>query len=199
MIEFVQISFLFWCKIEKTSKEKKYFSIKIELFYLGFVLQERYNLKINKIMKKIIVFSVALIYSVFAYSQIEFLGYLTNQENKKLKQVTVNLYEDNTLVSSTVFNLKFNYTFEPNKHYTIEIVKDGFFTKRIAVSTVDAAVTSDPFSFIVELTPKDESIDEAVFDFPTAIIEYKKSKKTFSFNETYAKSVKKEQEAVLSN
>lgn len=148
-------------------------------------------------MKKIAILSLALVQSLLVLGQIEFTGYLTDQNNKKLKQVTIKLYDENEIISSNLVNNKFNYTLSANKHYTLEIEKDGFFVKRIAISTVDAQNTSEPFSFIVEMIEKNDTTDDSASDFPSAIIEYKKSKKAFDFNTTYAKSVKKEQAGVL--
>ncbi|NCP45962.1 MAG: hypothetical protein COW67_05625 [Flavobacteriales bacterium CG18_big_fil_WC_8_21_14_2_50_32_9] len=134
-----------------------------------------------------------------AYSQINFTGYLTDEKNDKLKDVTINVYDQNELISTEIVSKKFSYDLSVNTYYTLELVKDGFFTKRIAISTFGAKNSTEPFLFAVEMLMKQQGKDNLDTDFPSALIEYQKNKQCFSYNASYAKNIKKEQEEVLVN
>ena len=131
------------------------------------------------------------------FSQVNFIGYLVDEENNKMRDVTINLYEDNNLVSSDKWAKKFSYDLELEKYYTLELIKEGFIPKRVAISTFEGDKGADPFMFVMELLKKREGVDESDLDFPSALIEYKKSKGSFNFNVPYSKSIKKEQSEVL--
>lgn len=114
-----------------------------------------------------------------------------------MKDITINLYQENDLISTKNWNKKFDYELEIDKYYTLELVKEGFITKRIAISTFDGDKGAEPFMFVMELLKKRDGVDESELDFPSALIEYKKNKGNFNFNVDYSKSIKKEQETVL--
>lgn len=148
-------------------------------------------------MKKSIILFVTLFSYCFTYAQVNFTGYLTDEENNKLKDVTINIYDQNELISTEIVSKKLSYDLSINSYYTLELVKDGFYTKRIAISTFGAKKTTEPFLFAVEMLMIQQGKDNLDTDFPSALIEYQKNKQCFSYNASYAKNIKKEQEEVL--
>ncbi|TXB65767.1 hypothetical protein FRY74_04160 [Vicingus serpentipes] len=148
-------------------------------------------------MKRFLLFTYLFIFPMLIFSQVNFTGYLVDEENNKMRDVTINLYEDNNLVSSDKWAKKFSYDLELEKYYTLELIKEGFIPKRVAISTFEGDKGADPFMFVMELLKKREGVDESDLDFPSALIEYKKSKGSFNFNVPYSKSIKKEQSEVL--
>lgn len=148
-------------------------------------------------MKKLLFFFISFFFCLNFFSQVNFTGYLQDEEGKYMKDITINLYQENDLISTKNWNKKFDYELEIDKYYTLELVKEGFITKRIAISTFDGDKGAEPFMFVMELLKKRDGVDESELDFPSALIEYKKNKGNFNFNVDYSKSIKKEQETVL--
>ena len=131
------------------------------------------------------------------FAQVKFTGYLVDENDDKMKDVTVKLYEQNELISTKKWSKKFDYELEMEKYFTMELIKEGFISKRIAISTFEGDKGAEPFMFVMELYKSREGIDESELDFPAAIIEYKKNKGEFSFNVPYTKKIKKEQEEAI--
>lgn len=142
-------------------------------------------------MKKLLLVLLGLTSVCLLRAQVNFSGYMVDEENKSMKDVTINLYEENTLISTVSWAKKFSYDLKLQKYYTLELVKDGYLPKRIAISTFEGDKGAEPFMFVMELIKKREGIDQSDADFPSAIIEYKKNKGQFNFNVDYSKSVKK--------
>ena len=150
-----------------------------------------------KIIKKLVLIISLVFYSFFSGAQVTFTGYLVDEESEKMKGVTVNLYQDNELLSTKKWNKKFEYNLKLDAYYTMELVKEGFIPKKIAISTFEGDKGAEPFLFVMELIKERKGIDDVELDFPTAIIKYKKNTGAFNFDVDYSKSVKKEQEALL--
>ena len=148
-------------------------------------------------MKRFLFFAYLVIFPMLIFSQVNFTGYLVDEENDRMRDVTINLYEENNLVSTQKWAKRFSYDLELEKYYTLELIKEGFIPKRVAISTFEGDKGADPFMFVMELLKKREGVDESDLDFPSALIEYKKSKGSFNFNVPYSKSIKKEQSEVL--
>ncbi|MBV6485876.1 MAG: hypothetical protein KFKLKKLM_02486 [Flavobacteriales bacterium] len=148
-------------------------------------------------MKKILLTILILSSCCILKAQVNFSGYLVDEENKGMKDVTINLYEENNLVSSTKWSKKFSYDLKLQSYYTLELIKDAFIPKRIAISTFEGDKGAEPFMFVMELIKKRPGVDDSEMDFPSAIIEYKKNKGEFNFNSDYSRSIKREQEAAL--
>ena len=60
-----------------------------------------------KIIKKLVLIISLVFYSFFSGAQVTFTGYLVDEESEKMKGVTVNLYQDNELLSTKKWNKKF--------------------------------------------------------------------------------------------
>lgn len=124
------------------------------------------------------------------YSQTMFTGYLVNEDNQKVKDAQVNLYASNEKISTKKWSKKFDYTLEMGNQYTIEIIKEGYFTKRISISTEGGDKNAPPFLFVMEL--KSQTNKGSDDDFPSALIKYMKNEGAFNFDVKYAKNMKKE-------
>lgn len=142
-------------------------------------------------MKKVLIVALCFFSIGLMRAQVNFSGYMVDEENKNMKDVTINLYEENNLISSVSWAKKFSYDLKLQSYYTLELVKDGYLPKRIAISTFEGDKGAEPFMFVMELIKKREGVDNSDADFPSAIIEYKKNKGQFNFNVDYSKSVKK--------
>ena len=141
-------------------------------------------------MKTIAVLLLTFILSP-VYAQVSFTGYLVNSDDDKLKDVTVILYSNNEIVSTQKWSKKFDYNLQLEKYYTLELVKEDFLTKKIAISTFGGDKDVEPFMFVIEL--KVAMNGEEGDDFPSALIKYKKGEGSFNFDVKYAKNLKKEQ------
>ena len=150
-----------------------------------------------KAMKKSVLLLAFFVFVNVVCAQVNFSGYMVDEENKSMRDVTINLYEENNLISTVVWAKKFSYDLKLQKYYTLELVKDGFMPKRIAISTFEGDKGAEPFMFVMELIKRREGVDDSELDFPSALIEYKKNKGQFNFNVDYSKSIKKEQDGVL--
>jgi hypothetical protein len=126
-----------------------------------------------------------------SFSQVLFTGYLVNEDNAKMKDVTVSLYSGNEKISSEKWSKKFDYNLELQKYYTLELQKEGYLAKRIAISTFEGDKGAEPFMFVMELVEAKEGREGD--DFPSALIKYEKDEGSFNFDVKYSKSVKKEQ------
>ncbi len=138
-----------------------------------------------------IIFS--LIVSVSGFSQVSFTGYLMDADENKIKDVAVNLYKGNEKVSTEKWSKKFEYDLELETYYTLELVKEGFVSKRIAISTFEGDKGAEPFMFVMELIAKEDAVKGMDEDYPSALIEYKKREGSFNFDVQYAKNIKKQQ------
>lgn len=148
-------------------------------------------------MKTIIIFITTILFSIHGFGQIIFTGFIVNENNKKLTNLEIKIYEDNSLIFSEITARKFSYNLWLNKYYTIEISKKGYYTKRIAVSTLASRYDVDPYECNIELIKKRDGLDESWFDFPAAIIEYKQQEGGFSHNTYYSETYKEEQKLVI--
>jgi len=120
---------------------------------------------------------------------------MVNTENKKMRNVSVNLYENNQLISTKTWTKKFNYKLDLEKYYTLEMKKEGFIVKKIAISTFEGDKGCEPFMFVLELIKEEDAVEGIDIDFPSALIEYKKNQGRFNFNSKYAKNRRKEARA----
>ena len=122
-------------------------------------------------MKHFITLSIILTLAVSTFGQVTFTGYLVDSDNKKMKDVDINLFKENEKVSTKKWSKKFEYNLALEEHYTLELIKEGFQPKRIAISTFEGRKSTE-FMFVMELMKIKEGEEED--DFPSALIEYKK-------------------------
>ncbi|HEY9083939.1 MAG TPA: hypothetical protein VIN73_11440 [Vicingaceae bacterium] len=143
-------------------------------------------------MKKIVTFLAVIFITISGFAQVEFKGYIVNEKGKKLNNVEIKLYEDNSLIHSDFFTNKFAFNLWVNRYYTIELSKEGYFTKRIVFSTLASVYYADPFECDIELIKKSDDIDDSDFDFPVAIVEYKQYQGGFHYNIVKNNGIEKE-------
>jgi hypothetical protein len=116
------------------------------------------------------------------------------------KEANIFVYDGNSLIDSTKSTKAGNFEVELllGGRYTIEIVKEGYNIKRIAVN----AEVKDPFKrvpnfdFLCELSPINESFAN-VPDFPATIIKMNERKGEFQYNSTYTKHISRLNEDYL--
>lgn len=122
-------------------------------------------------------------------------GVITDENDKNLKGVKVELYEGNEVVDafSTKGNGKFKFQLLNDHLYTIQLSKDGYLLKRVSVNT---ALPKDDdntyyFDFDLGLIPVAENAvaDETLYEYPSAIIEFNDKKSSFYFDENYTKQL----------
>jgi len=138
-----------------------------------------------------------LFFTLHLGAQVTFTGYLVDEKNNKIKDVEVNLYQGNDLISTKNWNKKFEYTLDNNQYYTIELVKKGFIPKKIAVSTFEGDKGAEPFMFVMELIKEKKGVDSDALEFPSAMIQYDKGSGAYNFNVDYSKNIKKDQKKAL--
>ena len=153
-------------------------------------------------MKSIVPLIISLVITTGLFAQtkntVSFTGYLIDTQDKKIKDVTVVVYDGNEkLVTTKTKANKFTTDLHLNKYYTIEFVKDGYVSKRIGISTLADTDDIEPFMFLMEMIEEVEGIDTSVLDFPSALIEYRKGKGRFDFVVDYTRQMKEEQENIL--
>ncbi len=144
-----------------------------------------------KLFRGLLVPLMLISYSISA--QVSFTGYLVDVDEKKLKDVEVNLYQGNEKLSSKKWSKSFDYDLKLETYYTLELVKEGFIPKRIAISTFEGDKGAEPFLFVMELVAEKDGIEGLDEDYPSALIQYKKDEGSFDFDVKYAKNLKKEQ------
>ena len=145
-------------------------------------------------MKNIFILPVILLLlSATGFSQVNFTGYLVNSNDGKLKDVEVNLYKGNEILSTKKWSKKFEYDLELETYYTLELVKEGFIAKRIAISTFEGSKGAEPFLLVMQLMENKDRIEGLDEDYPSALIKYKKDAGTFNFDVNYAKNMRKEE------
>lgn len=139
-------------------------------------------------MKHFITLSIIFLLAVSAVGQVTFTGYLVDADDKKMKDVEIIFFKGNEKISTKKWSKKFEYNLALEEYYTLELVKVGFLSKRIAISTFEGRKNTD-FMFVMELIEKKEGEEED--DFPSALIEYRKNEGSFNFDIKYAKDIKK--------
>lgn len=115
---------------------------------------------------------------------------------EKMSGVLVELYEQNRMVDAmeTKKNGKFKFALYNNHIYTIQISKDGYFTKKIEVNTTVPNEFEDeveyPFDmeleeYVANVSPKTEDL----LEYPIALIAYDKKEQGFKYHKEYTKGL----------
>lgn len=130
---------------------------------------------------------------------LEIVGIALDETNKPIDGVEVKLYKENEelewneMTSVTYHDHSFVFNLDANEYYTIEISKNGFVSRSIAISTkLPAGVSAKPifhYEFEVSLF-KVKSGDNFYFDFPIAIISYDSKKDVFDNSYHYTNHIK---------
>lgn len=112
--------------------------------------------------------------------------------------LTMVLYCENEEVhriDSTEFS-KVYFTLKRDKHYTVQITKEGFVPRLVSISThVPSSVPLKPifrFEFEVEMLEQVKGQDNFFIDFPVALVAFNKSKDCFEHSKKYTSRIKRE-------
>ncbi|MEQ9186482.1 MAG: hypothetical protein RLP15_02030 [Cryomorphaceae bacterium] len=130
--------------------------------------------------------------AVESFEVLEISGVISVDDDG-VEDALVELFEGNRVVDAfeTKKNGKFKFTLFSNMVYTIQINKQGYYTKRISISTkvpVDFE-GFEKFQFDVGLTAKDiEKYDPALAEYPSALIAFDTKKQAFNFDKDYTKT-----------
>ena len=127
-------------------------------------------------------------------SSLEIKGYVF-ENNEKVNGALVRLYQNNKIVQMTkTKKSKFEFILFSGMRYMIEVVKPGFVTERIQISTVERTEFGGKYvyEFRVDLmkASKFEGVDVSNLDFPTAIIKYSPEEGEYVHDVVYSKQVK---------
>ena len=130
---------------------------------------------------------------------------LVKQGNEKIENATVSLYKANEIVKTfkTGKNGKFEMELDLGAYYTIEVVKDGFITKRIGINTVSQVqyrkMDYVPYAVDISITPNNEfcGVNTDPLDFPFALVSYYHEDRMFVHNEEYTTEMNELKERLL--
>lgn len=127
-----------------------------------------------------------------AFDALRIKGEITYGE-ATMGDVVVELWEGNKVVESfeTKKNGKFKFSLQNGQIYTIQLTKEGFYTKRISVDTRLPKDVEDSYDFEFDINIDalaDKRYDEAVAEYPSALIAYDPRKDAFFFDKNYTKA-----------
>lgn len=116
-------------------------------------------------------------------------------ETSDSKDATIYVYLGNELVD-TVFSTKsgrFDVELELGYKYVLELQKDGYVSKKLAVNTEvkDPFKRIPTFSFLCELIQVENEIVSLEYDFPATIIKMNEKKGKFEYSSSYTKTISK--------
>jgi len=128
---------------------------------------------------------------------LDIVGYLF-EGSEKLKDCSAILFKGNDEVQRIEVknNGKFEFELDRNGYYTITMSKEGYQSKRIAISTFvdDSYADNELFSFDASLFKEDKlkGVDTFFMDFPFTLISYNKEDGKFEYDKVYSKNMKEE-------
>jgi hypothetical protein len=130
---------------------------------------------------------------------LEVIGIAVDETNKPIDGAEIKLYKENEElewieITSVIYHEhSFVFNLEANQYYTIEISKNGFVSRSVAISTnLPAGVSYSPmfhYEFEVSLFKKKDANDYYL-DFPVALISYNSKKDVFLNNDIYTNHIK---------
>jgi len=127
-------------------------------------------------------------------SSLEIKGYVYHND-EKVSDAEVRLYQNNRVVQKAITKKsKFQFILFSDMRYMVEIIKDGFVTERIQISTKEKTEFSGKYlyEFKVDLMElkKFEGVDISDLDFPTALIKYNAEEGEYLHDVAYSQQVK---------
>lgn len=127
-------------------------------------------------------------------SSLEIKGYVYHNDDK-VSDAEVRLYQNNRVVQkATTKKSKFQFILFSDMRYMVEIIKEGFVTERIQISTKEKTEFSGKYlyEFKVDLMElkKFKGVDISDLDFPTALIKYNAEEGEYLHDVTYSQQVK---------
>ena len=127
-------------------------------------------------------------------SSLEIKGYVYHND-EKVSDAEVRLYQNNRVVQKAITKKsKFQFILFSDMRYMVEIIKDGFVTERIQISTKEKTEFSGKYlyEFKVDLMElkKFKGVDISDLDFPTALIKYNAEEGEYLHDVAYSQQVK---------
>lgn len=122
----------------------------------------------------------------------------TFNNKKNVKDVWAYLFRNNEVVDSVKTYTKKGFAFilKPNQHYSIMIIKEGYYSRLVSISTVlPPGVVPKPvfiFGFKCELLKRNNEVDDYWLDFPIAQVAYDPTSKIFDYDKKYTQTIKDE-------
>jgi hypothetical protein len=156
------------------------------------------------IVKKLVLLAILALSAVFAFAQdaVQCLKVKVRPtvDGKTAEGVNIRLYLDNNemlRVDSTDERYAV-FVLERDKNYTIEVSKEGRFTRRVSISTrmPEELETGPLFKYVmdIELPPSVDLADDFYMDFPIAIISYNEDRDRFEHSKAYSANIKQRME-----
>ncbi len=121
----------------------------------------------------------------------------STENDKALKGTTVKLYWENepvSIINADITSLQ-KIVLDRNKHYTIEVSKEGYYSKLVSISTFLPLNVEKDMDYLYEyflqmdLMKKKPGTDPYYTDFPIALISYKKAEDKFNFSHKYTRGI----------
>ncbi|MCW3084704.1 MAG: hypothetical protein JWP12_2070 [Bacteroidetes bacterium] len=141
---------------------------------------------------------------------LEVAGIALDSAEQPINGVSVKLYRENdelewTEVTSVDYHdHMFSFKLNVNEYYTIEVSKNGYVTRSVAISTMLPPAVSLKqlfhYEFEVQLFKENKAMDDYYLDFPVALVSYNAKSDVFDNNANYTKHIKtKIKEATVAN
>lgn len=131
---------------------------------------------------------------------LEVLGIALDENERPIDGVEVRLYKENDelewneITSVTHHEHSFVFNLDVNEYYTIEISKNGFVSRSVAISTklpADISLASIfHYEFEISLFKEKKGVDDYYLDFPVALISYDTKRDVFDNNYSYTAHIK---------
>ncbi len=131
---------------------------------------------------------------------LEVYGIALDSAEQPINGVSVKLYKENdelewTEVTSVDYHdHMFGFKLDVNEHYTIEVSKDGYVTRSVAISTILPSTVSLKqlfhYEFEVQLFKENKAMDDYYLDFPVALVSYDAKNDVFDNSTNYTKHIK---------
>ena len=128
---------------------------------------------------------------------IKVIGIIYNNRTK-IKNYTISIYQRNKLLKTITGSSRKNFqsNVPVNTYCTIEIIADGYYTKRFIF---DTSIPNDynkqipEFKFDMDVFSEKEldGVNTSALDLPVGVVKYNNKKERFEHNKSYTKKMKK--------
>ncbi|MBI2269309.1 MAG: hypothetical protein HYU69_03020 [Bacteroidetes bacterium] len=121
-----------------------------------------------------------------------------SEKTHSLSDITLKVYLGNEVVFEINNISRKKISLNVNEHYTIEVSKEGYFSKLVSVSTFMPSDADLDDGYVYEydldfdLVKQKKGIDTYYMDFPIALISYNGIKDKFDYSRKYTKHIVKE-------
>jgi hypothetical protein len=120
-------------------------------------------------------------------------GKASSVNHSRIENYILNVYEGNRLVESIEVKRGFKLQLRDNIEYTLELMKEGYYSKRISINTKCRREVEDVEKHEIEfeaiLFPVEANPNDYYFDFPATLIRFDPSEEFLQINEKYTKFI----------